>query len=47
MSKENIAINNFFKKTLKESDPDLHISIAKELDRQKNHLELIASENIV
>ena len=47
MSKENIAINNFFKKTLKESDPDLHIAIAKELDRQKNHLELIASENIV
>ena len=47
MSKENIIINNFFKKTLKESDPDLHISITKELNRQKNNLELIASENIV
>ena len=40
-------INNFFKSSVIESDPDLHSSIVKELDRQKSHLELIASENIV
>lgn len=40
-------INKFFKSSVKESDPVLHSSIVKELDRQKSHLELIASENIV
>ena len=40
-------INKFFKSSVKESDPDLHFSIVKELDRQRSHLELIASENIV
>ena len=47
MSQEKIYINNFFNKSLKQSDPDLYSSITKELDRQKTHLELIASENIV
>ena len=47
MSQEKIYINNFFKRSLKQSDPDLHLSITKELERQKTHLELIASENIV
>ena len=47
MSQEKIYINNFFNKSLKQSDPDLYFSITKELDRQKTHLELIASENIV
>ncbi len=47
MSQEKIYINNFFNKSLKQSDPDLYLSITKELDRQKTHLELIASENIV
>ena len=47
MSQEKIYINNFFNKSLKQSDPDLYLSITKELERQKTHLELIASENIV
>ena len=47
MSKNNSRINKFFKSCVKESDPDLHSSIVKELDRQRSHLELIASENIV
>ena len=47
MSKNNSRINKFFKSGVKESDPDLHSSIVKELDRQRSHLELIASENIV
>ncbi len=32
---------------LKKEDPEIFQAIAKELDRQKNNLELIASENIV
>lgn len=47
MSKNNSRINKFFKSCVKESDQDLHSSIVKELDRQRSHLELIASENIV
>ena len=47
MSQEKIYINNFFNRSLKQSDPDLYLSITKELERQKTHLELIASENIV
>ena len=47
MSKNNSRINKFFKSSVKESDQDLHSSIVKELDRQRSHLELIASENIV
>ena len=35
MSKNNSMINKFFKSSVKESDPDLHSSIVKELDRQK------------
>ena len=46
MSKELKVNNTFFEQNLKESDPELHSSIMEELDRQKNHLELIASENI-
>jgi glycine hydroxymethyltransferase len=47
MSKENVTLNNFFKLSAEEADPDLYGSIVKELDRQRTHLELIASENIV
>ena len=47
MLKENITLNNFFKLSAEEADPDLYGSIVKELDRQRTHLELIASENIV
>lgn len=37
----------FFAKTLAESDPDLFASIDQELTRQRDGIELIASENIV
>ena len=40
-------LNNFFKKSLKDSDKDLYDSIKNEFIRQQNHIELIASENIV
>jgi glycine hydroxymethyltransferase len=45
MSKENI--NNFFNRDLSNSDLDLYESINKEYKRQINHVELIASENMV
>ena len=45
MSKENL--NNFFNKDLKSSDQELFQSINQEYDRQVNHIELIASENMV
>ncbi len=38
---------NFFDKNLSLSDPELYSSIKHELERQQNHIELIASENIV
>lgn len=38
---------SFFLKHLSESDPDLYNSINLELGRQRNEIELIASENIV
>jgi glycine hydroxymethyltransferase len=34
-------------KHLKDTDPDIYAAIRKELERQRNNLELIASENIV
>ena len=45
MNKEDL--NNFFNKDLSSSDNDLFQSINKEYDRQINHIELIASENMV
>ena len=45
MNKENL--NNFFNKDLKSSDVDLYNSIAQEFNRQAQHIELIASENMV
>jgi glycine hydroxymethyltransferase len=45
MSKENL--NNFFNKDLAKSDNELFQTINKEYDRQINHIELIASENMV
>jgi len=45
MNKENL--NNFFNKDLKSSDIDLYNSIAQEFNRQTQHIELIASENMV
>ena len=51
MSKENNYVNNeyqaFFENSLSEIDPDIYKAINDELIRQQNHIELIASENIV
>ena len=40
-------LNNFFKSSLKDSDIELYDSVQNEFTRQQNHVELIASENIV
>ena len=40
-------LSSFFDKSLKNSDKEIFDSINKEFIRQKNHIELIASENIV
>ena len=51
MSSESKYINNqyqdFFEKSLKQSDPDIYKAINDELIRQQNLIELIESENIV
>ncbi len=41
------SYQNFFDKDLSATDPDLYNSIKLELKRQQQHIELIASENIV
>jgi glycine hydroxymethyltransferase len=41
------SYQNFFDSDLSTSDPDLYNSIKLELQRQQEHIELIASENIV
>ena len=40
-------LNSFFKLKLQEADKELYNSIRDEFTRQQNHIELIASENIV
>ena len=40
-------LNNFFKLGLKDSDKELYETVKNEFIRQQNHIELIASENIV
>ena len=45
MNKENL--NNFFNRGLKNSDAELYSSISQEFNRQTQHIELIASENMV
>jgi len=40
-------INNFFESSLKNSDKELYDTVINEFTRQQNHVELIASENIV
>ena len=40
-------LNDFFKLSLKDSDRELYDSVKDEFVRQQNHIELIASENIV
>ena len=51
MSSENKYLNSeyqgFFENSLSKTDPDLFKTISDELTRQQNHIELIASENIV
>ena len=51
MSSETKYVNSnyedFFEKSLSKSDPELFEAINDELVRQQNHIELIASENIV
>ena len=46
-TKINKFLNNFFEDSLKTSDREIFESIHKESFRQQNHIELIASENIV
>ena len=46
MSKELNITNNFFERSLQDSDPEIFNSVEEELHRQREHLELIASENI-
>jgi len=41
------SYQNFFDSNLSSSDPDLYNSIKLEFERQQQHIELIASENIV
>ena len=45
--KLNKYLNSFFKLNLKDADKELYNSITDEFSRQQNHIELIASENIV
>ena len=51
MSSENKYMNDqyrsFFENSLSQTDPELHRAISDELKRQQEHIELIASENIV
>ena len=45
--KLNKYLNSFFKLDLKDVDKEIFDSIKSEFTRQQNHIELIASENIV
>jgi len=42
-----MSFENFFTSPLAESDPEIYASMRKELGRQQDQIELIASENIV
>jgi len=44
---KNIEYKDFFEKSLLDIDPEIFNAINEELIRQQNHIELIASENIV
>ena len=43
----NSEYKDFFEKSLLDSDPEIYKAINDESVRQQNHIELIASENIV
>ena len=51
MSSESKYLNDqykgFFEDSLSKTDPELYKAISDELKRQQEHIELIASENIV
>jgi len=47
MSIEQASLQRYFGATLAESDPEIFAAIGKELVRQQDQIELIASENIV
>ncbi len=47
VAKKEFEMDGFFTNTLSKTDPDIYKSIKKELGRQQNQIELIASENIV
>ena len=44
---KNNDYKNFFEKNLNDVDPEIFLAINEEIIRQQNHIELIASENIV
>ncbi len=44
---ESPATDDFFSRSLAETDPDVFASVGRELGRQQTQIELIASENIV
>lgn len=44
---DGLSANSFFGRSLADSDPDVFAAIEDELGRQRNQIELIASENIV
>ena len=37
---------DFFNNNIKDADPEVYLTLKKELERQQNQIELIASENI-
>ena len=43
----NESYKSFFEDSLSKTDPELYKAISDELKRQQQHIELIASENIV
>lgn len=47
LKQDNETMNEFFTAPLAQTDPDLDAAIAKEMVRQQDGIELIASENIV
>ncbi len=46
-SAKSLSSNPFFAESLQQRDPEIAAAVAKELGRQQNEIELIASENIV
>nr|WP_272211937.1 serine hydroxymethyltransferase [Marinicella sp. W31]MDC2877830.1 serine hydroxymethyltransferase [Marinicella sp. W31] len=47
MTSQTVFTENFFNRTLSDTDPEIFDAIGKELGRQRHEIELIASENIV